>query len=89
MVESSAKPSPRLSSRAAEEGSLTPASRNGGGEGDSRFGAANAAIGDATDVALELERGVDLDEALEADVDELVSKNRNVCSNGVLLESLK
>ena len=87
---------------------------NRGGEGDSRFGAADAAAGGATDVALGLDGEIELDEALEAllaDADALVGQaaagnrpaalgshiqvlnsenslaTRNVCSNGVLLES--
>ena len=49
--------------------------RNGGGEGDSRFGAADVAVDDVTDAALGLE-SVELDEALEAllaDADALVA----------------
>ena len=52
------------------------------------------AVDDVTDAALGLE-SVELDEALEAllaDADALVASAqiaRNVCSNGVLLESLK
>ena len=63
--------------------------RDGGGEGDNRFGAA------ADDAVVELGEA-ELDEALEAlmaDADDLVNlarqRTRNVCSNGVLLESLK
>ena len=44
--------------------------RNGGGEGDSRFGAVTAAAGGATDVALGLEDEIELDSALEALLDD-------------------
>eukprot|EP01050_Picozoa_sp_SAG11_P014066 SAG11_NODE_1697_length_4431_cov_2.166667_1_plen_87_part_10 len=49
--------------------------RNGGGEGDSRFGAADAAAGGAADAALGLDDEFELDGALEAllaDADALV-----------------
>ena len=68
--------------------------RNGGGEGDSRFGAVDVTVDDGTDAALGLEND-ELDEALVAllaDADALVASAqiaRNVCSNGVLLESLR